>query len=129
MVRLMIAAALGLAFATPVYAKVLECTTPEDNWVNSPYIFGYEANAATATIYDPVIHTFVGEPINGKVEETPKKIVFNWSVLVQIRGEQTKMSYRASFFPADGRFTVRGTPGGDYTGHFEGRGTCVVKEQ
>ncbi|GHC46770.1 hypothetical protein [Neogemmobacter tilapiae] len=121
---------LGMMFlAGNASAKVLECTTAEDSWVNSPYIFGYEANTTAVTVYDPVIHTFVGEPIAGKYEESSKKIVFKWSVQVKIRGDQTNMGYRASFFPADGKFTVRATPGAGYTGHFEGRGTCKVKEQ
>lgn len=110
-------------------AKVLECTTAEDGWVNSPYIFGFEENTKSATIYDPVIHEFVGEPIGGEYEESSKKIVFNWSVLVKVRGDQTNMKYRASYFPADGKFTVRATPGAGYTSHFEGRGTCKVSKQ
>jgi hypothetical protein len=126
---MVLAASLALTMAGGASAKVVECTTPEKGWVSNQFIFGYDAGASTATIYDPVIHHFVGEPIQGKVEETAKKTVFNWSVMVQIRGAQTKMSYRASFFPANGQFTVRATPGAGYVENFEGRGTCVVKEK
>jgi hypothetical protein len=116
--------------ATQANATLLECNIkPTENtngFVTELYYFEYEPGAKEATVADALIQYFNDGPITAKLaEDTKKKTVFSWSVLVTGNaGAQTKMQYRAAYFKADKSITITATPGGGYGGSFEARGKC-----
>lgn len=123
-------AAFLLAFPTVSHALTLECTVPQSNsgggYITELYILQYDEASGQAIVSDGLIMYHNNEqPMKAKVsEDTANKLVLTWNVqMTNSTGQMTKMQYRAAYFKANGKVTVRAVPGG-YSNNFEARGTC-----
>ena len=118
-----------LAIPSLADALTLECALPQTNsgggYLTETYVLQYDEAAGKALASDGLILYFNDGPIEAKVsEETGKKLVLSWMVLItNSTGQQTKMRFRAVYFKETRQITIRATPGG-YDNSFEARGSC-----
>lgn len=127
-------AALILSVAAPLAAgaEALECDlTQNGGWVGDKFLFQIDRKTNQALAYDGAIHKFGGgKPIAANFADEGKKQVFSWSLQVRNRsGQQTKMLYRAVYYPDQKTLQVRASAGGGYEGEFRSKGGCKVIEK
>lgn len=122
---------LGAFLSNVASAEVLECKIKTNDmsggYVTDIYYFDTTKNDGSAQVADALIQHFEGGPITAKVtEDTAKKTVFNWNVVMtNSTGQVTNMRFRAAYMKGDKSISVRATPSG-FDNNFEGRGKCKV---
>lgn len=114
-------------------ALTLECKVKAGlaggGYITDIYVFRFDEAKGTALAADGWILHYHDAPIAAKVSDnTKKKLVLTWNLTITNgSGQQTKMQYRAAYFKGTGDLNVSATPGGGYSGNFEGRGTCKAR--
>ena len=125
------ACVIGLAAPVLAQAEVLECDiTKNGGWAADKYFFEVDHKAASALVYDAVANHYEGvETKKVGFSESAKKWVFTWKVAIYSkRGDNTRMQYRAAYFPARKELQLRATPGSGYKGEFLSKGNCKVAQ-
>lgn len=121
----------GLLFFVPAISQALtlDCTLKptesSSGWVTDRYVLQHDPETGKAVASDAIILHYLGAPVTANVSvDTSVKLVLTWNVqMTNASGQITKMQYRAAYFKADGKITVRAVPSG-FSNNFEARGSC-----
>lgn len=124
-------ALVGLLLFVPAISQALtlDCTLKptesSSGWVTDRYVLQHDPETGNALASDAIILHYLGAPVSADVSaDTSVKLVLTWNVqMTNTSGQMTKMQYRAAFFKADGKITVRAVPSG-FSNTFEARGSC-----
>jgi hypothetical protein len=117
----------GAAMAADLYECRIDQNSANGGWIPVQVIVNHNATTREVIAFDPVIKTFLGAPVTGRVEvENKKRITFNW----RLKGAKDGIGQGAEFVY---RLTVqKGTLAAsmtaqalNYAGPFTARGTCV----
>jgi hypothetical protein len=123
------AVVLSLAIPSLANALTLECSMQQTNagggYVTDIYVLQHDEASGKAIAADGLIQHFNGGPVDAKItEDTANKLVMTWSVTItNSTGQPAIMRFRATYFKATKKVTIRAMPGG-YDNSFEGRGAC-----
>jgi hypothetical protein len=123
------AVVLSLAIPSLANALTLECSMSRTNsgggFISDVYVLQHDEASGKAIAADRLTQHFEGAPVDAKVtEDTAKKLVMTWSVAITNNaGQPAIMRFRATYFKATKKVTIRAMPGG-YDNSFEGRGAC-----
>jgi hypothetical protein len=131
-IRVPSAAALA-AFLLPVsqahagtaYGCEIQQRVENGAWIPDQIVVGENSENGTVVAYDPVIHHFIGHPIEVKVEtDNAKRVTYVWTVKAKSRSNQyVRMAYRLTVFKADLRAQMAASPVG-YAQDFTAQGSC-----
>ncbi|NNE87880.1 MAG: hypothetical protein HKN27_07365 [Silicimonas sp.] len=123
----MLIALPAASFAKPVSFQCL--MTSNEGWIAEQIFLEYDSESNSSRVADGVILHFEKKPIDAKIlEDTDKKLVVSWNVVVQSRGQTTKMAYRLAHFRKNGKVIVNAKPHG-YSNTFVSRGKCRATKQ
>lgn len=94
-------------------------------WIPEQIIVGQDPETGDAVAYDPIIHHFVGHPIEVKVEtDNAKRTTYIWNLKVTSGSNQkVGMTYRITIFKADLKAQMTALPVG-YADNFFADGRC-----
>ena len=127
--------ALSLLFCAPVAAQatdLYECRIEQNGnnggWIPAQVIVNYDAAKGEVIAFDPIIKTFLGAPVTGRVEvENKKRVTFNWRLKGakdQI-GQGAEFVYRLTVLKGDLSATMT-AQALNYAGPFTARGKCAL---
>ena len=121
-----------LVLATSVSAKAstLQCLmTSNEGWISEQIFVEHDGQSDVARVADGIILHFEKKPKQAQVsEDSAKKLVVNWNIMVEARGRTTKMAYRLAFLKENNAVIVKAKPHG-YGNNFIARGTCRPTNQ
>jgi hypothetical protein len=101
----------------------------DGNWVPQVLVLQHDTTSGKVTVFDPVIKSFTGKPIEGQLNtETKARTEFSWDLNVRTKsGADSRMGYTFVYYK-DGRpAKVRAEPRG-YDNRFSGEGTCKLSK-
>ncbi len=127
-------AAVLVVFALPALARpiVYVChnsSNRQQSVIQGEMVIAHDVANGRVSVNDGLIQTVNGGPLEGAVDsDNPIRIVFKWTVdNVRNRGGQNAtLSFRGTYFKADGRFQLSMRPLG-YDNSFQDQGTCTVQ--
>jgi hypothetical protein len=132
MLKILAAVSLvSTAFATAAIAQTTyDCTITvpaTQNWVPEQLVIAHDAATGKVTVNDPLIHHYVGHPVEGRVAvDNAARITFAWGLKHLTNKSQqfaTEMAYRATYIKATGQMSISARPLG-YSNTFDARGSC-----
>lgn len=120
-----IACAVVPAIAT-VKPVTMQCLVKGQNngWIAEQIFFEIDDDRNAARVIDGFILNVEKKPKSAQItENSSKKLVIRWDVVLRARSQTTKMAYRLAYFKGNGKAVVSAKPHG-YVDNFAARGRC-----
>lgn len=131
----MIALPLAMAAGT-ASAKITqyECRFDQNRgrgggWITELVYLTENDETGEILAYDPVIHHFVGHPVEARLSASTKvRKTFSWTVDTRNKGQAAEMHYTLSYFSNGQPAKLTAKPGG-YDNTWKDVGKCTVTAQ